>query len=147
MPGSLHRHRGDVSGWELTGLTCNDTDGGDRRSSVANRQAIIDLDPGQSITCTYVNVKAGKIIVDKSDGPGRRLRTSFPFTASYDADSFSLTDGQSERSRRPQARHLLGRRAVPAGWDLTSATCSDGSPLDAIGLSGRRDRHLHVHQP
>ena len=36
---------------------------------------------------------------------------------------------------------------VPGGWDQTGATCNDGSPVSNINVVGRRDRHLHLHEP
>ena len=36
---------------------------------------------------------------------------------------------------------------VPAGWDLASATCDDGSSVSNIDVSRRRDGDLHVHEP
>ena len=36
---------------------------------------------------------------------------------------------------------------VPAGWEQTSATCSDGSPVVEHRRGRGRDGHLHVHQP
>ena len=47
-------------GWDLTGLTCNDGDGG---TTINGATATIDLDPGQNITCTFVNSKPSIQIV------------------------------------------------------------------------------------
>jgi uncharacterized repeat protein (TIGR01451 family) len=45
-------------GWTLASINCNDADGG-TTTSVAARNAVIDLDPGQNITCTFVNGATG----------------------------------------------------------------------------------------
>ena len=37
--------------------------------------------------------------------------------------------------------------SVPSGWDQTSATCDDGSPVVEHRRQRRRGRHLHVLQP
>jgi hypothetical protein len=41
-------------GWELTELTCSDPDGGSATDVVA-ATATVDLDPGELVTCTFVN--------------------------------------------------------------------------------------------
>ena len=66
-PGSYSVTESAVTGWELTGLTCDGTNGstGVKSGTTAN----IDLTAGGSVTCTYVNVKAGHIIVKKVTDP------------------------------------------------------------------------------
>jgi fimbrial isopeptide formation D2 family protein len=134
-PGSYTVTEGDVSGWELTGLTCNDGDGG-TTVSVADRKAVIDLDPGQSITCTYVNTKAGRIIVDKVTDPSGDPQ-SFTFTttgAGY--TGFSLTDAaQPHDSGDLKPGTYSVAEQTPAGWDLTSATCTGGQSPESINLA------------
>ncbi len=49
---------GVVAGWTLASITCNDADGG-TTTDVAARTATIDVDPGQNITCTFVNGATG----------------------------------------------------------------------------------------
>lgn len=43
-----------VAGWGLTGLACTDPDNGST-ADLAARTATIDLDPGETVTCTYTN--------------------------------------------------------------------------------------------
>ena len=135
VPGSYTVTETDVTGWELTGLSCNDGDNG-TTVSVANRQAVIDLDPGQSITCTYVNTKAGQIIVDKITVPGADP-TLFTFTPTYrNGATFQLADATTPNNSGDLKPGTYGvAETVPAGWDLTSATCDDGSDPDSIAVS------------
>jgi uncharacterized repeat protein (TIGR01451 family) len=60
VPGTYHVTEAATAGWDLTGLACNDGDGG---TTIEGATASIDLDPGQSITCTYVNSKPSIQIV------------------------------------------------------------------------------------
>jgi hypothetical protein len=45
-----------VPGWVLTNLVCSDPDGG-TTVNVGTRTATIDLDPGETITCTFTNTQ------------------------------------------------------------------------------------------
>jgi hypothetical protein len=77
-----------------------------------------------------------RIIVVKQTVPSPDpSNTSFPFVASYDADGFSLTNGQSNDSGEINpGTYSVAETPVPANWDLTSATCDDGSDPAAIDL-------------
>ncbi|HZI45491.1 MAG TPA: hypothetical protein VFD53_09735, partial [Ilumatobacter sp.] len=120
-------------GWDLTDLVCTDGDGG-TTVNIGTATASIDLDPGQTITCTFTDTaQPGKIIVVKETDPDGDS-TSFSFTASYDDDGFSLADGQQDDSGDLDAGSYSVSETVPAGWDLTSATCDDGSAPSSIDL-------------
>ena len=78
---------------------------------------------------------------------------SFSFNASYDADGFSLSDGQSNDSGDLDPGTYSVSETVPQGWDLDSATCDDGSPefdLPAAGETvtctfiNEKDSHIVV---
>src|SRR5262249_53249917 len=63
---------------------------------------------------------------------------SFTLTGGPDglSDAFTLTDASAPRasaSIRP-GTYAAAQSSVPAGWDLTSATCDDRSPIGAIHL-------------
>jgi len=121
-------------GWTLTSITfAGDTDSG---SSSAGSTATIDLDLGEQITVTFTNTKRGKIIVDKvTDPSGSSQSFDFLVTGPSYIDSFSLTDTAAPHD---SGWIKLGTYAVSetvlAGWVLTSAVCSDGSPVNNIIL-------------
>jgi len=117
-------------GWALTSVTCDDAGSS---GSVENRQASFDVSAGETVTCTFTNTKAGKIVVQKETDPDGAAQ-SFAFDASYDGDGFSLSDGQSNDSSDLEPGTYSVSENVPAGWQLQSATCSDGSAVDAIDL-------------
>jgi len=115
------------AGWDLTSATCDD----------GSPIGAIDLAPEETVTCTFNNtIKRGNIVVVKQTDPDGSAQ-SFDFTASYSA-GFALTDGQSNDSGpllpTSEAGTYSVSETVLAGWDLTSATCDDGSPIGAIDL-------------
>ena len=131
VPGQYTSTEGAKTGWALTSLTCDDTDSS---GSVANRQATFEVAAGEVVTCTFTNTKQGGIVVRKETDPDGSTQ-SFPFGASYDADGFSLSDGQSNASGELDPGTYSVSENVPAGWELESAVCSDGSPASAIALA------------
>ena len=129
-PGSYSVTESAVTGWELTGLTCDGTNGstGVKSGTTAN----IDLKAGGSVTCTYTNVKAGHIIVKKVTDPSGD-DASFEFDSNYGANFF-LSDGQSNDSGELKPGTYSVAELTKAGWDLSTATCDDQSPVEAISL-------------
>ena len=95
----------------------------------------ITLAAGDSKTCTITNTKRGHIIIDKVTNPSGDTQ-SFTFTPSYNGGAtFNLTDGAAPNDSGGLApgSYSVSEAAV-AGWDLTGATCSDNSPVNAISL-------------
>ena len=127
-------------GYDLTDITCTDPDNG-TSTSLGDRRANIDLDPGETVHCTYTNVKRGRIIVRKitDDGSGAFDFTSTTLTPS----SFTLTTtgaGAGGSDSRAFPNLIPGTydvdETVPAGWNLVGTpTCSDGSSVGSINLS------------
>ncbi|HLA15541.1 MAG TPA: hypothetical protein VJZ72_01460 [Candidatus Limnocylindrales bacterium] len=114
------------AGWDLTNVSCSD----------GSANTAIDLDPGETVTCTFSNRQEGRIIVVKQTNPDGDPQ-AFDFAASWDTGAnpdFSLSDGQSNDSGLMDPGEYSVSETMPAGWDLTSATCSDGSPVSAIDL-------------
>ena len=59
----------------------------------------------------------------------------FQFNASYDANGFSLADGQQNDSGDLDPGTYSVSETVPQGWDLASAVCDDQSSPSSIGLA------------
>ncbi|MFQ5524628.1 MAG: beta strand repeat-containing protein [Thermoanaerobaculia bacterium] len=123
-----------VPGWILTDIDCDD---GNSSVELGSGTATIVVDGAETVTCTFENSLAGKIIVDKVTEP-RGDPTSFDFDLNIvevaPVDSFGLTDEDP-----PYMRFLLPAiyevvETVPSGWELVSETCSEGFP-DDIDLS------------
>jgi hypothetical protein len=93
------------------------------------------------LDCTYTNRARGTIIVEKitDDGSG-----AFGFTSgTLSPSSFTLTtsaagtggkDSKTFSNLNPGTYDVA--ETVPTGWNLVSATCSDGSDPASIGLGG-----------
>ena len=120
---SVSEQQAADDGWDLSSSTCTSTQAGD-----TSTPASISLQDDETVTCTFVNVQdlaeiSGQIIVEKQTIPDASPG-SFAFTASYDADGFSLTDGQQNDTGFNVApgTHSVSE-TVPSDWDLT-ATCT-----------------------
>jgi hypothetical protein len=118
------------TGWELVSATCSD---GSLPSAVA-------LAPGEVVTCTFTHAKRGRILVDEVTTPsGDPQAFSFTLAGGPDAISqaFSLTDASVPYDSgfvRP-GTFAITQGAIPADWDFTGASCSDGSPVSAVAVS------------
>ena len=117
--GSLRQRFGDLSSNVLSGIVVtNDT----------------------TTTCTFTNRARGTIIVKKitDDGYG-----AFTFTSGTLTSPFVLTTtaaGAAGKASTTFSNLNPGTfdvaETVPAGWNLVSGTCDDGSLPASIGLSG-----------
>ena len=127
------------SGWTLQGVNCTASTG--VTPSVVGATVTFAIDSATDVLdCTYTNEARGSIIVEKitDDGTGAfgftsstltpaafTLTTTSAGAAGKDADTFAnLSPGTYDVAE-----------TVPAGWNLVSATCSDGSTPASIGLS------------
>ncbi|MFN8457935.1 MAG: hypothetical protein U0401_25340, partial [Anaerolineae bacterium] len=55
-PGTYVVNESSLTGWSLTGLTCNDPDNGSS-VNLAGRSASIDLDASENVLCTFTNAQ------------------------------------------------------------------------------------------
>ncbi len=134
-----------ASGWGLTGISCvtnSGTAGSGFVTSTVTGLSTITLASGAVVTCTYTNtLQTGHIIVVKDAVPNDAQDFSFtnnfangnpsPFLLDDDADG---TLSNSRDSVVTAGTYSVSEAAV-AGWNQTSATCSDGSPISAIVVS------------
>ena len=95
------------AGWDFTNLVCVDEDTGST-VDLASRTANIDLDPGETVTCTYTNTKRGKIIIEKQTLPD--ALTAAVYVHAQLRRQRAALGRPAERLRLPRTRHLLGRR-------------------------------------
>lgn len=115
------------TGWDLQSSTCDDG------SPVSN----IDVSAGETVTCTFTNKARGTIKIKKVTDPSSDTTTSFPFTGGggLSPSSFSLKNGDTQTfSNLAPGNGYNVAENVPTGWDLTSSSCDDGSPVTAIDL-------------
>ena len=120
------------AGWDFTNLVCVDEDSGST-VDLAARKANIDLDPGETVTCTFTNTKRGNIIIEKQTQPDGSAQL-FTFARSY-GGNVQLSDGQQNDSGLLAPGSYSVSETVPSGWSLTSSSCDDGSSPNAISLA------------
>ncbi|MFP4073994.1 MAG: hypothetical protein ACLFVZ_08135, partial [Actinomycetota bacterium] len=84
-------------------------------------------------TTTTEPPESGQIIVVKEVLLGDTTQ-EFDFTADYDADGFSLADGESNDSGDLEAGNYAVSEDVPDGWTLTAAECDNGNDPSSIDL-------------
>ncbi len=111
-----------VAGWNLTGLSCNDPDGG---TTTGGSTATIDLDVGENITCVFTNTATNSITIIKEAIP--EGTQSFAFTGNL--GNFSLVDdgnpsNNSQSFSVSPGTYVVTETAV-TDWNLTGLSCND----------------------
>lgn len=129
--GTYTSTEGVPTGWQLTEIVCNDDDSS---GDLGTATATFALDAGETVTCLFINTSDaasdGTIAVLKQASP---TDTGQTFSFGGDLGSFSLMHGEFIVETRPPGTYSVSE-TVPNGWRLDSATCDDGSPVNAIGL-------------
>jgi hypothetical protein len=126
------------TGWDFASLDCSASTG--VTPSIIGATVTFAIDNSADILdCTYTNRARGTIIVEKitDDGSG-----SFDFTSgTLTPSAFTLTTsaaGAGGKDSKTFANITPGTydvaETVPAGWNLVSSSCSDGSNPGSIGL-------------
>ena len=135
VPSSTYTiNEGALAGWDLSSITCSDPT---NNSTVNLTSGVITVAVAlaESVNCTFTNVKRGTIIVDKQTLPAADPQ-SFAFTtAGAGYSGFSLTDAAAPNAQAVIPGTYGVAESLPSGWDQTSASCSDGSPIGAIVVS------------
>ena len=124
--------------FSLGDISCNDNDStGDNDA----RTATFNLDPGEDITCTFVNVLPGTItitkVADPEDGTDFDFTTAgaglSDFTLDDDTDG-TLPNNESFLSLSPGSDYRVDETPV-TGWDLASIDCN----VTGVGTSATPD--------
>lgn len=128
------------TGWDLASLDCSASTGVTPSINGATVTFAID-NAADILDCTYTNRARGTIIVEKitDDGTGSFDFTSgtltpSPFTLTTTAAGAGGKDSRTFVDLAPGTYDVA--ETVPAGWNLVSSACSDGSNPASIGLSG-----------
>jgi plastocyanin len=132
LPGSGYSVSESVpAGWSLASATCDDG------SPISN----INVAAGETVTCTWTNQRHGQIHVIADSQPNDAQDFSFTAGGGLSPAGFSLDDDsdgtlsntQAFNDVAPGSGYTIGE-STPAGWDLSSATCDDGSPTFNISV-------------
>ena len=133
-PGTYSVAETPLAGWVSAGASCV--------SSILDTETIgsIELDAGETVTCTFNNTKLGSLttrIATTPDSTGQ----SFGFVSAAFGGAFSLTDstGADEGMQvgsLPAGTYSIATTTTPAGWVFDSYACDSGEadPL-AINLT------------
>ena len=112
-----------IAGWDLAAAKCDD----------GSEVDAISLAPGEVVNCTFTYAKRGYILAEVITNP-RFDPQRFNIVPNY-GDQFSLTQsGQRHESQPLKPGKYELEYTVPDNWELTKATCDDGSPIDAISV-------------
>jgi hypothetical protein len=128
------------AGWDIESIVCSASQNVTPTVDLTARKVTFTIDSATDVVdCTFTNKARGTIVVEKitDDGTG-----SFDFTSGTLTPSpFTLTTtaaGAAGKAAQTFANLIPGTfdvaETVPAGWNLVSATCSDGSLPSAIAL-------------
>ena len=130
------------TGWTLTGRACvlTGTATAKTKTDITNGVSLT-LAPGEDVTCTFTNTKAGSITIIKDAVPDDAQ--DFAYTGNITAcTSFTLDDDGNNANGTSNTKvctveagtYNVAETPV-TGWTQTSATCDDGSPVTAIAVS------------
>ena len=128
-------------GWDLTDITCDDADSS---GDIGTAKATFSVDPGETVKCTFTNVKRGTIIIQKViDGPTPTGYTQLfnitlegpGFNESFDLDQNGLNQNQTigeEYENLIAGEYSISESGLD-GWVMVGITCTDGadSPVDS----------------
>jgi hypothetical protein len=118
-----------LAGWDLTALSCVDPDGGSS-VDINTGTVTIELDAGETITCTYENTQRGQITLLKTTSPSSA--DSFEFThnvvgTTVPASPFNVNAGSSESFLDVVPGSYLITESDPTpAYDLENIICVDG---------------------
>ena len=128
------------AGWTFANLDCSASTG--VTPTISGSLVTFAIDSSADVLdCTYTNRARGRITVVKetTTGNGAFVFTSgslspSPFTLTTTAPGLAGRDARTFGDLAAPGTYDVAE-TVPAGWNLTSATCDDGSDPASIGLS------------
>jgi len=109
-----------VPGWRLVDVAC--TGGSVLTADPVTGVALIDLQPGEDVVCTYSNAKNGTITVTKS-AVGGAAGDTFAFTGDL---AGTISSGQSLSGGFADGTYAISE-IVATGWDLANIACTGGT--------------------
>lgn len=139
-PGSYRLTQGRETNWKVTAIACNDADGGSV-VDLKGRAATLDLDAGETITCTFVErATRNSIGITVESAAGAVV---VPFDGEVGAFELRAPDAADWRSGKLAAGVYTVRAVVPAGWRIQAINCAgdrdNGSTLNAAGGTAEVD--------
>ncbi len=123
LPGNYSVVETGLTGWTLTNTSC-----------VSSLQDIetadnLELDAGETITCTFINTKHGHFIVNKETDPASDTATQFSVTATGDhvfgEVTRNVTGGSSIDYEVMPGTYSATESNLPAGWQQYTNSCTE----------------------
>ena len=104
------------AGWDLTGLTCTGDNEFQRDGATAN----LNVDPGETIVCTFENTKRGSVTVVKTEA-GETPAGTWTFRLTGGPDNVDITKdtdaaGNLSFGNLKPGNYTLCEIDMPAGW-------------------------------
>lgn len=123
LPAGTHAVKPDLpGGWDVARSVCSD----------GSEPSAVELAPGETVRCTVVTARRGRIVVAAQADPGQTERL-FRFRPSWGpVMAVGSDDRQPSRLLPPGSYDVRAR--TPQGWDQTGQ-CSDGSQPSDIDLN------------
>ena len=132
-PGQYSVSETAPGGWTLAGVVCDSSNGGTEAFDS------IQLDAGETVTCTFTNRKKASITVVKeafpADGTNFTFLTTIPGHSLLFLDDAAVddNDGISDTfSVLVDPGSFTIVESVLAGWDLTDITCATSDPNTGV---------------
>ncbi|WP_022889667.1 prealbumin-like fold domain-containing protein [Agromyces italicus] len=133
-PGSYDLAESPLEGYDTTDLVCIDPDQGTIVDDAAFT-AVLDVDPGEFVECTYTNTQRGEIRVDKETIPDEWDQDfDFSLVGEDTDEQFTINDATDDEAD-PWSSGLIvpgdytATETVPEHWELESISC--GTPEGA----------------
>ncbi|MEF3405161.1 prealbumin-like fold domain-containing protein [Agromyces sp. CCNWLW203] len=105
-------------------LSCTDSMPNGTASTVDGLVGSIELDPGETVTCTYSNTQLGKIIVDKNVTFDSDQSFDFEYSDGDDTTPFALTgDATPWESGLIEPGTYTVEELGELNWDLANLSC------------------------
>jgi hypothetical protein len=132
VPGQYSATEVLPAGWDLTSIVCDDNNSS---GSVETATATFNVEPGELVTCTFLNVQRGNIIFQKVTEGGDGTFT-LSLTGNESGNTIGIYDlstsggtGQVQLEQVLPSDEVSGEtyaagEQVPAGWELISTVCT-----------------------
>ncbi|MCH8899211.1 MAG: prepilin-type N-terminal cleavage/methylation domain-containing protein [Acidobacteria bacterium] len=114
--------------WAIADIACDDTNS---TGDVEEGEATFNVEPGETVTCTFNNTKFGTIIVEKQTVPNADP-TPFRFTG---VATGSIADGGQIEVVNLDPGAYTATEIVPEGWYLTGISCDDTNSIGNLGTN------------
>ena len=133
LPATYSSVEGSKTGWDLTDISCDDSNS---TGSTGTRTATFNVEAGETVTCTFTNTKRGSITIVKNTTGGDG---TFNYTSNFGVSSLTTTGGtvsQTVDNLVPGSNYNISE-TVPTGWDLDTASCTNGTIGAITVVSGQ----------